>query len=62
MNPTQRLHDSGQSLRFDNITRDLLTEGPLQHYIDELAVTGLTSNPSDPRTRARPPSSPHGAS
>lgn len=46
MNPTQRLHDSGQSLWLDNITRDLLTKGTLQRYIDELAVTGLTSNPT----------------
>lgn len=46
MNPTQRLHDSGQSLWLDNITRNLLTEGTLQRYIDELAVTELTSNPT----------------
>ena len=36
----------GQSLWLDNITRDLLTSGTLQRYIDELSVTGLTSNPS----------------
>src|SRR4029079_3239401 len=30
----------------DNITRDLLTNGTLQHYIDDLSVTGLTSNPT----------------
>jgi transaldolase len=43
---TQRLHDLGQSLWLDNITRDLLTSGTLQRYIDELSVTGLTSNPT----------------
>jgi transaldolase len=46
MKPTEKLHDLGQSLWLDNITRDLLTTGTLQHYIDELSVTGLTSNPT----------------
>jgi transaldolase len=46
MKPTQRLHDSGQSIWLDNITRDLLTTGKLKRYIDELSVTGLTSNPT----------------
>ena len=46
MKPTQALHDLGQSLWLDNITRDLLTGGTLKHYIDELSVTGLTSNPT----------------
>ncbi|HET9694122.1 MAG TPA: transaldolase family protein, partial [Steroidobacteraceae bacterium] len=46
MKATQQLHDLGQSLWLDNITRDLLTSGTLQHYIDELSVTGLTSNPT----------------
>jgi transaldolase len=46
MKPTQKLHDLGQSLWLDNITRDLLTSGTLQHYRDELSVTGLTSNPT----------------
>ena len=46
MNATQKLHDAGQSLWLDNITRDLLTSGTLKRYIDELAVTGLTSNPT----------------
>jgi transaldolase len=46
MKPTQKLHDLGQSLWLDNITRELLTSGTLQHYIDDLSVTGLTSNPS----------------
>jgi transaldolase len=40
------LNHLGQSLWLDNITRDLLTSGTLQRYIDELSVTGLTSNPS----------------
>lgn len=46
MKATQRLHDLGQSLWLDNITRDLLTSGTLKKYIDELSVTGLTSNPT----------------
>ncbi len=46
MNPTLKLHDLGQSLWLDNITRELLTSGTLQRYIDDLAVTGLTSNPT----------------
>jgi transaldolase len=46
MKATERLHALGQSLWLDNITRDLLTSGTLQRYIDELSVTGLTSNPS----------------
>jgi transaldolase len=46
MNPTSRLHNVGQSLWLDNITRELLNDGTLQRYIDELAVTGLTSNPT----------------
>ena len=46
MKATQRLHDLGQSLWLDNITRDLLDSGTLQRYIDELSVTGLTSNPT----------------
>jgi transaldolase len=44
--PTQQLHDLGQSLWLDNITRGLLTSGTLRHYIGDLSVTGLTSNPS----------------
>jgi transaldolase len=43
---TQQLHDLGQSLWLDNITRDLLDNGTLKRYIDELSVTGLTSNPT----------------
>ena len=46
MNPTAQLNRAGQSLWLDNITRDLLTSGRLQHYIDDLAVSGLTSNPT----------------
>jgi len=46
MNPTQTLHDMGQSLWLDNITRDLLDKGTLRRYVDELSVTGLTSNPT----------------
>jgi transaldolase len=46
MKATQKLHDLGQSLWLDNITRDLLNSGTLQRYINELSVTGLTSNPS----------------
>jgi transaldolase len=46
MNPNKKLHDVGQSLWLDNITRDLLDSGTLSRYIDELSVTGLTSNPT----------------
>ena len=46
MKATQMLHDLGQSLWLDNITRDLLDRGTLERYIDELSVTGLTSNPT----------------
>jgi transaldolase len=46
MKATQLLHDLGQSIWLDNITRDLLDSGTLKHYIDELSVTGLTSNPT----------------
>src|SRR5271157_5655953 len=46
MKATQKLHDLGQSLWLDNITRDLLTSGTLRRYIDQLSVTGLTSNPT----------------
>jgi transaldolase len=46
MKATQELHDLGQSLWLDNITRDLLDKGTLKRYIDELSVTGLTSNPT----------------
>ena len=46
MKATQKLHDSGQSLWLDNITRELLTSGTLKRYIDTLSVTGLTSNPT----------------
>ena len=43
---TQMLHELGQSLWLDNITRDMLQNGTLRRYIDELSVTGLTSNPT----------------
>jgi transaldolase len=46
MRATRRLHDLGQSLWLDNITRDLLDGGDLQRYIGELSVSGLTSNPT----------------
>ena len=45
-NPTRQLHDLGQSLWLDNISRDLLTSGTLKRYIDEFSLTGLTSNPT----------------
>jgi transaldolase len=44
--PTQRLHELGQSLWLDNITRTILDDGTLERYVDELSVTGLTSNPT----------------
>ena len=46
MKATQLLHDEGQSLWLDNITRDLLDKGTLKQYIDQLSITGLTSNPT----------------
>ena len=46
MKATELLHNLGQSLWLDNVTRDLLASGSLQRYIDELSVTGLTSNPT----------------
>src|SRR5262247_1182865 len=46
MKATQMLHNLGQSLWLDNITRDLLNSGTLKRYIGELSVTGLTSNPT----------------
>ncbi len=46
MKATEKLHNEGQSLWLDNITRDLLTSGTLKRYIDTLSVTGLTSNPT----------------
>jgi transaldolase len=46
MKATKALHDLGQSLWLDNITRDLLTSGTLSRYIEEFSVTGLTSNPT----------------
>ena len=46
MKATQELHDLGQSLWVDNITRTMLDDGTLARYIEELSVTGLTSNPT----------------
>jgi transaldolase len=46
MKATTLLHDLGQSLWLDNITRDLLDGGTLERYVRELSVTGLTSNPT----------------
>jgi transaldolase len=46
MKPTQALHEAGQSLWLDNITRGLLDQGTLQSYVDEYSITGLTSNPT----------------
>jgi transaldolase len=46
MKPTQQLHELGQSLWLDNITRTILDDGTLERYISELSVTGLTSNPT----------------
>jgi transaldolase len=46
LHATALLHELGQSLWLDNITRDLLDSGTLKRYIDELSVTGLTSNPT----------------
>jgi transaldolase len=46
MKATQELHDLGQSLWLDNITRGVLRDGTLKRYLAELSVTGLTSNPT----------------
>jgi len=46
MKTTQSLHDLGQSLWLDNITREILDNGTLRRYAEELSVTGLTSNPT----------------
>ncbi len=46
MNVTQALHEQGQSIWLDNITRSMLDAGQIQRYIDQYSVTGLTSNPS----------------
>ena len=46
MKATQLIHDLGQSIWLDNITRDLLESGTIERYINEFSVTGLTSNPT----------------
>jgi transaldolase len=46
MKATRKLHELGQSIWLDNITRDLLTSGTLKRHIDEMSLTGLTSNPT----------------
>lgn len=46
MKATQQLHDLGQSLWLDNISRELLKSGTLRRYIDAFSITGLTSNPT----------------
>src|SRR6516225_4557423 len=46
MRPTKALHDLGQSLWLDNITRELLNSGTLQRFIDEFSVMGLSSKPT----------------
>ncbi len=46
MKTTQRLHELGQSLWLDNITREMVRDGTLRRYIDDLSITGLTSNPT----------------
>ncbi len=46
MKATQQLHDAGQSLWLDNITRGKLTSGMLRRYVFKYSITGLTSNPT----------------
>lgn len=46
MTPSRKLHELGQSLWLDNIARELLTHGVLKRYIDDLSMTGMTSNPT----------------
>jgi hypothetical protein len=57
MKPTQALHEAGQSLWLDNITRALLDEGILARYVDEYSVTGLTY-PTTPWTGCWPVTGP----
>jgi transaldolase len=51
MKETQLLHNLGQSIWLDNITRDLLDSGTLKRYIDDLSLTGLTFEPDHLRSR-----------
>jgi len=53
MRATQLLHNLGQSIWLDNITRDLMTSGALQSYINESSVTGLTRIPRFSNTPSR---------
>ena len=53
MNPTKTLHNLGQSLWLDNITRNLLNSGTLQRYIDEFSVTGAPRAPALAARRKR---------
>src|SRR6266699_2678475 len=46
MKATRKLHELGQSIWLDNITREMLNSGTLKRYVDDLSVTGLTSNPT----------------
>src|SRR3954452_9422274 len=46
MKPTAKIPELGHSLWLDNITREMLDSGQLQHYVEEFSITGLTSNPS----------------
>ncbi len=46
MKATETLHEAGQSIWLDNITRGLIASGTLARYARELSVTGLTSNPT----------------
>ena len=46
MNKTTQLHELGQSLWLDKITREILDSGTLHRYVDEFSITGLTSNPT----------------
>ena len=46
MSTTKDLHNLGQSLWLDNITREILDDGTLRRYIEKFSITGLTSNPT----------------
>jgi transaldolase len=46
MNRTKQLRDIGQSVWLDGITREILDNGTLRRYVNEFAITGLTSNPT----------------
>lgn len=51
MKASEALHNLGQSIWLDNITRELLDTGTLERYIDELSISGLNLESDDLRSR-----------